>query len=184
VILYLLRHAKSSWEDPDLDDHERPLAPRGERAGRAMARYVREHRIDPELVICSTAQRARMTLDLVADGFPEPAPRVKLDRAVYEADADELLAMLRGVPPATSSAMLVGHQPAIGDLARLLVGADERLAGKFPTGALAILEDEEWAALGPGGAELRDLVKPKRLPAEASGGDEADQRRPGSRNSA
>lgn len=164
MILYLLRHAKSSWDDPGLADHERPLAPRGERAGRAMAGYVRDNAISPALVLCSTAKRARMTLDLVAAGFAaDPPPRVQLDRAVYEADAEELLAMLRDLPPDAPSAMLVGHQPAIGDLARLLAGADERLAGKFPTGALAILEGGEWRALGPGTAHMSELVRPRRL---------------------
>src|SRR5438105_1351672 len=64
--LYLLRHAKSSWDDPDLDDHDRPLAKRGVRAAGAIARHIWREGIQPALVLCSSARRARQTLDLIA----------------------------------------------------------------------------------------------------------------------
>jgi phosphohistidine phosphatase len=73
--LHLLRHAKSSWDDPSLADRDRPLAPRGLRAGRAIAAYLREHGIAPGLVLCSPAARTRETLGLVATGFPSGTGR-------------------------------------------------------------------------------------------------------------
>jgi phosphohistidine phosphatase len=67
--LYLLRHAKSSWENPTLADHDRPLAPRGRRASRAIVEYLRRQRIAPRLVLCSSSQRTRETLERISAGF-------------------------------------------------------------------------------------------------------------------
>lgn len=166
--LYLLRHAKSSWDDPTLADRDRPLAPRGQRAGRAIAGYVRDRGVAPELVVCSPAVRTRETLDLVAAGFPAGnPPRVEYEAAIYEASAEALLGVLRRVPSGEPAVMLVGHQPGIQDLALLLAAADadrERLGGKFPTGALATFAvPVQWAELGPGSAGLSGYVKPRQL---------------------
>jgi phosphohistidine phosphatase len=104
----------------------------------------------------------------VGDGFPGAGrPRVEFEAAIYGATADGLLEVLRRVPSAERSVMLVGHQPAIGALA-LLLAADgpgrERLAGKFPTGALATFAvPGSWEGLGPGAARLGDYVKPREL---------------------
>ncbi|MFN8113203.1 MAG: histidine phosphatase family protein [Solirubrobacterales bacterium] len=170
LTLYLLRHAKSSWDDPSLADRDRPLAPRGLRAGRAIAAYVRERGIAPGLVLCSPSARTRETLELVGEGFAgERPPRVEFEAAIYGASADGLMEVLRRVPPAERSVMLVGHQPAIGALAQHLAidgPASERLAGKFPTGALATFSvPGSWEGLGPACAELGDYVKPRELAA-------------------
>ncbi|MCB0876009.1 MAG: histidine phosphatase family protein [Solirubrobacterales bacterium] len=166
--LHLLRHAKSSWDDPGLADSERPLNARGRRAAATIAGYVRERAVVPELVLCSPAVRTRQTLELVAPGFPADAPpRVEFEPGIYEATAAELLALLRGIDPAVVSAMMIGHQPALQELACALTGslADRsRLAGKFPTAALATFSIEPpWAELDRGAATLRDYVKPKEL---------------------
>jgi phosphohistidine phosphatase len=179
--LYLLRHAKSSWETPTLHDHDRPLAPRGIRACTLIADHLREQRIAPDLVLCSTAIRARRTLEGVLDGFARP-PLVEYEAAIYDASADALIDVLRGLParwrvlsPAAGSSpldgpasvMLVGHQPGIGDLALSLAASGDRLAdleAKFPTAALATLElDRPWPDVGPASARLSAFVKPKEL---------------------
>src|SRR5919108_5777471 len=95
--IYLLRHAKSSWDTGE-PDHERPLAPRGRRAAKAMRRHLRAQRIEPELVLCSTARRARETLERI-----EPAlggSDVLVERELYGASRGELLERLRSVPDA------------------------------------------------------------------------------------
>jgi phosphohistidine phosphatase len=156
--LYLLRHAKSSWDDPSLADRDRPLAPRGRRACRTIAAYVREQRIEPGLVLCSPATRARQTLDGVAAGFAKQ-PRIEIDEALY---AGDLLAALRRVADDVESVMLVGHDPSIKELLELLAG--EALADKFPTAALATLELRGgWSELGPAAASLVALVRPREL---------------------
>jgi phosphohistidine phosphatase len=156
--LFLLRHAKSSWDDPGLADHDRPLAPRGRRATKLMASHLRQEGIRPALVLCSTAARARETVEGV--GLSDDAV---FERQLYGASADELLARLRRVPHEVESTMLVGHNPGMHDLA-LLLGAAGDVERKLPTGALVTLElDGAWSELGPGAVELVAFVRPKQL---------------------
>jgi phosphohistidine phosphatase len=165
--LFLLRHAKSSWDDPRLDDHDRPLAPRGLRASALIADHVRQSGIVPDLVLCSSARRTRETLDRVRPSLG-PA-EVLLERDLYGASSEHLLQRLRTVPDEIESVMLVGHQPAIQELAlRLAVEGPEALKAKFPTAALATITfDGDWSELGQRGAELSAYVKPKQLKGSA-----------------
>lgn len=166
--LFVLRHAKSSWEDPGLDDHDRPLAPRGRRAAAAIAEHLRATDTHPTLVLCSTARRTRETLEAVA-----PGGEVSLEPQLYEASAGTILERLRVVPDATDSVMIIGHNPAVQILVMRLAGGAanssdgsplEAVRRKFPTGALATLAFEgSWADLAPGGAELLAFVRPKEL---------------------
>jgi phosphohistidine phosphatase len=167
ITLHLLRHAKSSWADEDVADHDRPLAPRGRRAATAMAAHLGEHGVVPELVLCSSARRARETVELVAPGLG-PGARIVVEDGLYGASAEDLLDRLRRVPDSTASVMLVGHNPAMQDLALALAapGAGvERLRAKFPTGALATVRFGRggWANLRRGEGELVDLVVPRDL---------------------
>jgi phosphohistidine phosphatase SixA len=110
--LYLLRHAKSSWKDERLADHDRPLAGRGKRAAKAIAGHLRKQGIEPELVLCSTATRARETLAgiraVLGDG------EVRLERELYRAGPGVLLARLHAGPEAVGSVMVIGHNPGTG----------------------------------------------------------------------
>jgi phosphohistidine phosphatase len=165
--LYLLRHAKSSWDDPTLADHDRPLAPRGRRASEAMAEHLRNERIAPELVLCSPSARTRQTLTAIAAGLGENAD-VRIEDELYAASAAALLDVLHELPEEVGSVMLIAHNPGIQDLAVSLAGSGpvvERVRSKFPTAALATLElDGSWRELAPGGVELVAFVKPKDLP--------------------
>src|SRR5262245_58947371 len=116
--LYVLRHAKSSWADPELADHERPLAPRGRKACRRLAAWIGEHDVRPELVVCSTAARARRTVELVLRALGDP--EVTFDEGVYHGWTDDLLARVRALDDTCESAMLVGHNPALQNLCLLL----------------------------------------------------------------
>jgi phosphohistidine phosphatase len=171
--LFLLRHAKSSWDDPTLADHERPLAGRGRQGSTLIAEYLRREEIGPALVLCSSAARSRETLERVSAGFLGEA-EIRVEDELYAASADDLLARLRWVPAGVESVMLIGHAPALPELARRLAGrgaARERLLGKFPTAALATLSFEGgWQALAPGAAELVAFVKPRELEAEHRAG--------------
>jgi phosphohistidine phosphatase len=166
--LYLLRHAKSSWDDPDLTDRDRPLAPRGRRAVATMAAHVRKQGVAPELVLCSPSVRTRDTLERVAAGFAA-APRVELGEGLYQASAAELLARLRVLPDELGSAMLIGHHPALPELALDLARHGrlrDQIAQKFPTGALATLAvSGPWYELTIGTARLVAFVKPRDLEA-------------------
>jgi phosphohistidine phosphatase len=166
--LWLLRHAKSSWDDPGLPDRLRPLAPRGVRAAGAVERHLRATAVAPDLVLCSPARRAVQTWEGVAPGVPPGTP-VHIDESVYDADGGELLARLREVPAPVASVLLIGHNPAVQDLAVDLVGAGdatlrERLVAKFPTGAVATLEvPGDWRDLDRGAATLLAFVVPREL---------------------
>jgi phosphohistidine phosphatase len=174
--LFVLRHAKSSWDDPGIDDHERPLAPRGQRAVKLLAAHLREHQIEPEQVLCSSARRTIETCEGV-----KPGGEVVVEPDLYNASGDDVLARLRRVPEGTSSVMLIGHNPALQVLVLRLIGAngndgrspelddgnDSMLSAvqhKFPTGAMATLSFEgDWQDLSAGQAKLVDLVRPRDL---------------------
>jgi len=164
--LYLLRHAKSSWKHPELADHDRPLAGRGRSAAVAMADYMAEQKIVPELVLCSTAVRTRETYERIEAGLAR-AP-VRYERRLYGASADDLLECLRGVPDEVRSVLMIGHNPAIEEFAiQLARPSPERddLEAKFPTAALATLElaGSCWRDLQPGRATLIAYVRPRDL---------------------
>jgi phosphohistidine phosphatase len=163
--LYLLRHAKSSWDDPTLGDHERPLAPRGRRGAKRIAQHLRRLGSEPELVLCSSATRTRETLELLAPATDTST--IRIEDGLYGASSDELLGRIRQVPDAVASVMLIGHNPGLHELALVLASAGdelERLERKFPTAALATLAlAETWSRLEPAGATLAAYVVPKQL---------------------
>lgn len=167
-VLYLLRHAKSAWDEPALEDHDRPLSARGKRAARAMARHFRGLKADPELILCSSSERTRATLDLVMPGFAA-APIVAVERGLYLAGAESMLARLRRVEDRVERVLLLGHNPGLHELALLLAQAGRAklrapLARKFPTAALATYDiGSGWSAIGPETARLVAYVTPAEL---------------------
>jgi phosphohistidine phosphatase len=165
--LFILRHAKSSWDDPGLADHERPLAPRGRRAVEAIAAHVRAAGITPDLVLCSSARRTRETLEGVAVGGEHV-----IEPDLYAASCEDVLERLHRVPEEVESVMLVGHNPTLQALVLRLADDDTGTNGshlpevrrKFPTGALATLTfDGAWEELSPRSARLASYVRPKAL---------------------
>jgi phosphohistidine phosphatase len=165
--LLLLRHAKSSWDEPDLPDAERPLAPRGRRAAAALGARLARRRLRIDRVLCSPSRRTRETLALLA---LDPAIPVSFAEPLYLASARTLLARLRRLPPGVRTALVIGHDPGLEQLVRSLVKAGRakalhRFAQGFKTGALAELRipDEGWRALRPGSAILERFTRPKDL---------------------
>ena len=164
--LHLLRHAKSSWDDPSLPDRDRPLAPRGRKAARRLARWFEEHDVRPELVLCSPALRATQTVDRVLAELG--SPEVAVEEGLFHASAAELLERVQMLPDSICEAFLVGHNPGLGDLCLLLARPGpkrDRVAINLPTGALAVLEFDvdAWAELEPACADLARLVLPREL---------------------
>jgi phosphohistidine phosphatase len=158
--LLLLRHAKSSWDDPGLPDHDRPLAARGRKAAKLIGEHLRRQRAPVGLVLCSSARRARETVE-----FVDPPGEIRVESEIYAASADQLLERLRRLSSDVEVALLVGHNPAIQDLAIALTRGPNDLAGrKFPTGALATLSFAGvWQTLSPEQTELVAFVTPKQL---------------------
>ncbi len=167
--ILLLRHAKSAWSDASLSDHDRPLSRRGERAAKALADHLADQSPRPDLILCSTATRARQTLaPLVA--LWSPAPPISLEKALYLAPENVLMARLRQLPDDVGAVMLIGHNDGIWQLGEALAGTGKAttlaaLREKFPTGALATLRVpvEHWSDLAAGTAELSGFVRPRDL---------------------
>lgn len=167
--LYLLRHLKSSWDDPALADHDRPLAKRGRGAARRLAAYLRTAEARPDLVVCSTATRARETFIRVAEGLGS-GPLVEYRRDLYLAEADDMVGLLKRLDDNVGSVMLIGHNPGLEQLAALLAAAGDsaarqRMATKYPTGGLAVIElaIRRWRELKPGCGRLEEFVTPALL---------------------
>ncbi|TMK37323.1 MAG: histidine phosphatase family protein [Actinobacteria bacterium] len=165
--LWLLRHAKSSWDDRDMQDVDRPLAPRGARAADRMRDYLDVEEIRPELVLCSSALRTRETLARILPGLGSELT-IRIESSVYSFEAGELLDRLREVPADAGSVMLVGHNPAMQELASLLAADGYRLDDlrkAFPTAALAelVVPIGSWADLAPGSGRLERFVVPREL---------------------
>jgi phosphohistidine phosphatase len=168
--LLLLRHAKSAWSDPRLDDHDRPLNGRGERAAKAMADHIAREGPRPDLILCSTAMRTRQTLAPLVKRLGGPVPPISLENGLYLASEEVLLAHIRAVANGVPTVLLIGHNDGIGQLAADLAGSgpSEPLAAlreKYPTGALAVLHlpDGPWSDLTVGSGKLLDFVRPRDL---------------------
>ncbi len=164
--LYVLRHAKSAWDDPTLRDRDRPLAPRGRKAAKRMGKWARKHDVRPQLVVCSSAVRARETLHRMLYYLGEP--EVWFEVTLYAASAETLLARVHALPAEVDEAMVVGHNPGVMELVLLLAGPGrlrDRAAANVPTGALAVLELDvgAWGDAAPGAASLTRFVVPREL---------------------
>lgn len=156
--LFLLRHARPSWARPGDPDHDRPLAPRGERTLPAVAQVIDRHLDRPlDVVLVSTAVRARATLDGVLPRIAKPRD-VRASAGLYLADVDALFSELRELPDDVRSAMICGHNPGLHHLAlTLLDGADVpvALAAELPPAALVVIDvEDEWADVDTGSGRL------------------------------
>ncbi len=167
--LYLLRHAKSDWADPDRLDADRPLSPRGRRAAPAMGRFMRKRQLVPALVLCSTARRAEETWDLLAEALKHDVPVQASDR-LYLASPARLLKAIRAVDEKIPSLAVVGHNPGLQALALELTGGGDaaaraRIMTKYPTCGLAVFDFavERWSDIAAGGGRLERFVVPRDL---------------------
>ena len=165
--LFLLRHAKSSWSDTTLADHERPLAPRGRRDAKRIAAHLVSLGVEPDLVLCSDAVRTRQTLERVRTAF-RAATTETVEAELYGASSRELLERVRAIDDDVTSVLVIGHNPGLQDLALALASSGFRLSeleAKFPTAALATLEvpTATWRELAAGDAVLAAYVVPREL---------------------
>lgn len=166
--LLLLRHAKSSWDEPGLADFDRPLAPRGVKAAPAMGRRLAETGYIPTNVFCSTARRARQTLALALPHI-SPAPAVSYTDDLYRLRDDDYLDFLSSEGGQAPVILLVGHNPAMQQTALELAGQGDRgvldsMAAKFPTAAIAAIDFDrpDWSLLTAGSGRLTDFLRPPR----------------------
>lgn len=164
--LYVLRHAKSSWELAGELDYERGLTERGLTDAKLIAGEIERRKIAIDLVICSGATRARETLTGIAPAL-DPQTPIEYDDRLYQATAMKVASVVREVPETVGSLLIVGHNPSFHDFAVDIAREGdelERLAAKFPTAALAEFElDGTWADLKSDSARLSAFTAPKQL---------------------
>jgi phosphohistidine phosphatase len=159
--LLILRHAKSSWKQEGLDDHERPLSKRGLKDAPRMGALLKEMDLVPDLILSSSARRARETAELVAEGC-DYVGEIGGGRDLYAFDSIAYLEALSELSDEPGRVMLVGHNPGLEELLGQLTGDYARL----PTAALAVVQlpIQRWAYLQEGiQGELLQVYRPKEL---------------------
>lgn len=157
--IYLLRHAKSSWDDPDLADFDRPLNSRGLKAARFIGALMFERGIKPERIVSSPAKRAKQTAVLVRE--IAELPKLEIDDRIYEASSLTLFNLVSEFADDTRSVLIVGHNPGMEELIRLLTGEPHSI----PTAALSrlTLNIDRWSDLALDSGTLDFIIRPKDL---------------------
>jgi phosphohistidine phosphatase len=122
--LFLIRHAKSSWEDASLDDYHRPLNSRGQRDAPAMGDRLKQRGIIPDLLLTSPARRAKMTCELIARRLDYPLGAIEENEDMYMAEVSDLLSIINGLDDTWRTVFLFGHNPEFTDLANRLNGTE------------------------------------------------------------
>jgi phosphohistidine phosphatase len=174
--LLLMRHAKSSWDDPKLADHARPLNARGRMAAAAMGGEMRRLGLAPDVVLVSSARRTLQTLEALKPW--DETPLIEPMDALYLASGPQLLTVLQGVAETARSVLLIAHNPGMHDLAMTLTGAHaisessptiRRLTEGYPTGALTEFSIAgPWWQLDQGSSRLVRFLAPRDLPEVAA----------------
>lgn len=169
--LYIIRHAKSSWESPNQDDFDRRLAPRGRRAASLMGEYMRRLNYRPSVALCSPARRALETWSYIKDALPcETVEDIQPE--LYHPDPRTMLDLIRRIDDGHPSAILVSHNPGVLTLALGLVGHGVQSAnpfGKYPTAALTVFDfdADRWDDIRPGAGHLIGFTRPRELDSAA-----------------
>ncbi len=157
-IIYVLRHAKSSWDNGDLADIDRPLNERGKSAAPFMGKIMKDNAFVPKIILSSPALRARETAKLVKQSAGFDA-EIKLNDRIYEASPRTLSIVATSIDDRFDSAMIVGHNPGMEGFVRLLTGKSEAM----PTASLAIIDLDVagWEQITGGVGKLRQIIRPK-----------------------
>ena len=160
--LILTRHAKSAWDDPALDDHDRPLNGRGLRAARELGDWLASRGYLPEEVLCSSARRTQQTWAAIAATPLEVIPKVKLIPGLYHASSDRMLAILQKA--SADTVMLLGHNPGIAECAAMLCATPPPNAKfrRYPTAATLVVDFHvaAWNDVRPSLGDVRDFFTP------------------------
>lgn len=162
--LHLLRHAKSSWSESDVPDHDRGLKKKGERQRARMSAHLAGSVPAPDLIHCSDARRTRETLPPFLEAWGVPPDAVVYTPDLYLADEASLLAYVQALPDEADSALLCGHNPGLTDLVNRLTPRDTYVKNVRPCGIATLeLDVDHWKDAAPGAARLTLNLRPKQL---------------------
>ncbi len=160
-ILYLVRHAKSSWKYPTLDDFERPLNKRGRKNAPLMGKILKKLDAKPDLIISSPAARASMTARIISDQMNYPLEKIRYDESVYAASENELLHIIAEIDDQVTKAMLISHNPGLTSLANL---AGDSPISNIPTSGVCCIElsISSWANIWKHRGKVKFFEFPKK----------------------
>lgn len=161
--LYLIRHAKSSWGNPGLRDHDRPLNNRGLHDAPKMALFLAENAAKPSLIITSTAKRALSTALYFADTFEIPEEKVRREAAIYEAHPTDVLKIIHQLPDTESCVLVFGHNPTFTSLANVF--SEDMYIENVPTCGIVKITTtaESWNKMYEGNAKVVACYFPKEV---------------------
>ncbi len=159
--VYLIRHAKSSWNYPDLEDFERPLNQRGRKGALLMGKILNKLKAAPDVVISSPANRAAMTARMLADAIHYPLDKIQYSETIYLSDENVLIQVIKNINDSVNQAMLIGHNPGLTGLANYI--GDQRISN-IPTGGVCCMDLEitSWKGIREHGGLLRFFEFPKK----------------------
>jgi phosphohistidine phosphatase len=159
--LYLVRHAKSSWKYPNLDDFERPLNKRGRKNAPFMGKVLKKLKVAPDLVISSPANRAATTARIIAAAINYPLENIVYSEAIYEFSENALIHVIKQIEDSVNNAMVVGHNPAINGLANYI--GDQPISNIPTCGVFCVdLDISSWAKIGEHCGKLKFFEFPKK----------------------
>ena len=159
--IYVLRHAKSSWDNSNLSDFDRPLADRGISDAKKMSNFLKDMNIKIDRVLCSNAIRAKETFDLTADGFNFEIDKATYSDKLYFGDTTTIIQDLKELDESLNNILIVGHNPTLHYLVEILTNES---INRFTTCNLAtISHDGEWISLNSQQCSLKSLIRPKEL---------------------
>lgn len=160
--IYIVRHAKSSWDLSDIPDEKRPLLEKGKKRTRKVIDFLHQHKITVDYIISSHAVRALETAKILAHALKYPVDNIKIDRHLYYTDGDGIFNQFYDLPARFSSVMLVGHNPALTEFANMLL---QRPIENLPTsGVVSITFDtDQWENIGDSPRKTDFIIFPKEL---------------------
>jgi phosphohistidine phosphatase len=158
--LYLVRHAKSSWSYPELEDFERPLSNRGRKSALLMGTILKKLKAAPDLLISSPANRAAMTARMIADAIHYPLDKIQYTERIYLADEAVLIQVVKNINNSVNQAMLIVHNPGLTGLANTI--SDQPIKD-IPTGGVCCMDLKipSWKEVREHGGKLRFFEFPK-----------------------
>lgn len=164
--LYIVRHAKSSWEYPALDDHDRPLNNRGKKNAPEMGQRLAKRQVTPDAIISSPAKRAYTTAKKIGAEISFPSANIKKEPLFYHGTTSDMITVLQNVGIDVETLMIFGHNPGLTDLANFLSGSD---IYNIPTCGIAEIEFDvsSWAKVGGDTGNLVSFDYPKNISSES-----------------
>lgn len=180
-----MRHAKSSRDDPTLEDYDRPLNERGRGAAAFMGRHLMEQGLAPERILCSNARRARQTLAGLL-GELDGEIEARLMRGLYEASASDIVDAVSALGGSRPTVMVIGHNPALQAAATSLIGAGNPMLVRavetqFATAAIAVIDfdNRRWSDIREKDGRIVAFLRPRDLMRGGEGGPERQEGEPG-----